>query len=631
MPSSPTRSIDRDEVRSAFCTRPNGALPVIALDTETELISPGNQAPRLVCVSGAPGDLLLHRTGQWAGAVSGALAFGVVGHNFAFDAGVMMRAEPLLVPEIFDAYDADRVTDTMLRAQLADIAVGAFREQSRKGGRGYSLGALCPELVKGGVQLRYGELIDTPIAAWEPTFRGYVLDDARATLDLYRSQPSSPDEYRQARAALWLRLASSWGLSVDHAAVAGLESAVSGQVEALGARLVQAGLARVERGRVVRNMRTVQEAVAGAYAAQGRDYPRTDGGAPACDREACTGSGNADLEAYAEYSSLGTMLSADPEKGLLNALRATTPIHTRFGLAESGRATSSKPNVQNLPRKQCPCDTKVWDDHKAWCCKFHVRECFVPRPGKVFVVADYAGAELATLAQVCLTLLGRSTLAEQLNSGIDPHLVVASQILRQPYDEIKPRKKTREVYDARQTGKVANFGLPGGLGAQTLVYYAKQSYNVTLTLPEATELKRLWLALYPEMRAYFDLIGRVVDSRGCVEQLRSERIRGGLGFCDACNTTFQGLAADMAKDAGWLVCREQYDARRASVLFGARTVNFVHDELVVECDEHAWREVGARVEDLMLEAARTWIPDVRVAVEWSAMTRYSKSERWIVS
>jgi DNA polymerase I-like protein with 3'-5' exonuclease and polymerase domains len=83
----------------------------------------------------------------------------------------------------------------------------------------------------------------------------------------------------------------------------------------------------------------------------------------------------------------------------------------------------------------------------------------------------------------------------------------------------------------------------------------------------------------------------------------------------------------MAKDAGWRIMRECYDARLGSPLFGSRIVNFVHDEFVVETTDPT---VGARVEALMLDAAKAWIPDVKIKVEWSAMTRYSKSDRYTV-
>ena len=47
-------------------------------------------------------------------------------------------------------------------------------------------------------------------------------------------------------------------------------------------------------------------------------------------------------------------------------------------------------------------------------------------------------------------------------------------------------KKDPDVKNARQLAKVANFGLPGGLGVKKLVVYARTNYGVILTEARAT-------------------------------------------------------------------------------------------------------------------------------------------------
>jgi hypothetical protein len=62
------------------------------------------------------------------------------------------------------------------------------------------------------------------------------------------------------------------------------------------------------------------------------------------------------------------------------------------------------------------------------------------------------------------------------------------------------------------------------------------------------------------------------------------RVRGGVGYTQARNTPFQGLAADGAKLALWRLVREGY-----------RVVGFVHDEVLVELpDEGGWGLVARR-------------------------------------
>ena len=55
----------------------------------------------------------------------------------------------------------------------------------------------------------------------------------------------------------------------------------------------------------------------------------------------------------------------------------------------------------------------------------------------------------------------------------------------------------------RQKAKVCNFGVPGGLGAPSLVSLAKHSYGVEMTIEQAKDFRqRLITQVYPELRAY---------------------------------------------------------------------------------------------------------------------------------
>src|SRR5690606_24527505 len=79
-------------------------------------------------------------------------------------------------------------------------------------------------------------------------------------------------------------------------------------------------------------------------------------------------------------------------------------------------------------------------------------------------------------------------------------------------DYIKAVKK--KIKRARDCAKVANFGLPGGLGAQSLVDYARASYGVIITLDDAYDLKKKWVQSWPEMQKYFNWINELVGLYG---------------------------------------------------------------------------------------------------------------------
>jgi len=597
---------------------------VVTVDSETFLIRPGRLAPPLVCVSwcdGTRAELLHHSEAR---EFVEALLRGsdvIVGHNIAFDMAVFAAKWPDLLPLIFSAYAADRVTDTMLREKLCHIALGVLRgfraADDTPVKLGYSLGELAKrhlgrDLDKTTWRTGYADLADVPLSAWPAGARDYAIEDARATYDVWADQepegrPYLADEYRQARAAWWLHLASAWGLRTDPAAVARFRAQIESEIVEARKTCVAAGLVRPNG---TRDTKVAAKLVEQVCAEKNIDVPRTGKGAVSLSRGTCSDLGHPVLDAYARISSLGKQLSADVP---LLARGSVRPIQARFDtLLETGR-TSSSPNVQNMPRKG------------------GMRECFVPRAGFVFAAADYSQMELRTVAQVCVSLFGFSRLGEALNAGIDPHLEMAARILGMSYDEAKRRQKggDERVDDARQTAKVANFGFPGGLGALRLVDFARTIYGVEISQADAVRLKQTWLASWPEFRSYFARVGDICDALNpAIEQLFVGRTRGGVSYTEACNTLFQGLAADAAKAAGFAVSRACY-VEPASPLFGSRIVNFVHDEIIIETPEKGAHEAAEELARVMVSGASVLMPDVPPSAEPVLMRRWSKKAKQI--
>jgi DNA polymerase family A len=532
-------------------------------------------------------------------------------HNAAFDMACLAAEWPELLPDIFRAYDEDRIEDSMIRAKLLDVAKGHYRGWFHKEKISYGLGdperggiglvrrCFGEKLDKTSYRLDYHKLDGVPLSEWPRGAVEYALDDARWTLRLWELQEEYKDlledQHRQARAAFWLRLMSCWGLVTDPAAVDAFERLKTGERDSLARTLAEHGLVELQRdGSWKRCLAPARLRLATAFADQGRPAPLTEKGAIALDDASCRNSGNALMVAYADFSSAVKSLSTD-----LPLLRSGTehPIHARFEeLLETGR-TSSSPNVQNPPREG------------------GVRECFVPRPGFVFASADYSMLELRTVAQVLYSRFGRSALRDALNAGRDPHTEVACRILGIPYDE-GARLHEQEEHDfenTRAVGKVCNFGFPGGLGPTRLVHFAKLSYGVDLTEGQARGLKAKWLEQWPEFRHYFAWIaGEVERLEPRVRQLFSNRWRGGVTFTEACNGFFQGLGADAAKAAGWVIAKACY--LRGSCLFGSRIVNFVHDEFLLEVPEEIGSACAEELARLMQEGAQPWTPDVAMVV-----------------
>ncbi len=633
-------------------------------------------APPLACV--AIGDdesqTLLHHT-EWVPDVACLLAnpgIQLVGHYIASDMVVLANEAPEIRHLIFDAYEQDRITCTQIRQKLCDIAGGVYRGFEDIDGETtkltYGLADLAGRHLKVSLdkgadtwRLRYGELRPLPLSQWPEDAIGYPLKDVAVAHKIFLAQEQNSfflaDQYRQARASFWLRLMTTWGIRTDERGIRELAERTQKEYDKIAKDLTAAGLLWGPRQKGVkgwgkpgsRNTKAAHAKVTEAYHRLGKSVPLTDGGksrnqVPCLDRVTCEESGDPILGKYARLSSLKTTLTKDIPQ-LLPGI--SSPIHPRIEDVLGTARTAMKPNFQNLKRDG------------------GIRECVVPRclkcqkvaspqdhvfgrclgcgdPLTVLWSCDYGGLELCTLAQACVTLFGKSQLANALNEGKDPHMMLASQILGRPYDELKVIKKAGTgpdcrarfgkcqcsyciVSNARQTGKVGNFGFPGGLGTAAMVFFALNNYGVHLTEADAIRLKKYWLDMWPEMHLYFRWISRHTDKPfPQIEQLFSKRYRGGLRYTEACNTVFQGLGADIAKSAGWDIFRAMYDHTVGSVLYGSRGVNFVHDEFVGESPITIAHECAYEVRTLMLAAAKPWLPDVNIDVEPALMWRYSK-------
>ena len=185
------------------------------------------------------------------------------------------------------------------------------------------------------------------------------------------------------------------------------------------------------------------------------------------------------------------------------------------------------------------------------------------------------------------------------------------------------------------TGQCLNFGYPGGLGASKFVDYARAGYGVTVTETDARKRKEDWYRKWPEMRLFHQHFGSmgIGDQTFRVTQLPSGRVRGGVMFAAACNTTFQGRAADGAKRAGWYITQETYlgygthwpdDGRPPSPLYGSRLCLFVHDEFIIEAPEDRIHEAANRLSEVMIIGMREVVPAVKIGTEFAAARRWYK-------
>lgn len=161
--------------------------------------------------------------------------------------------------------------------------------------------------------------------------------------------------------------------------------------------------------------------------------------------------------------------------------------------------------------------------------------------------------------------------------------------------------------------------------------YSKYFRYISDCVDNGQLITREMLARWPHLGPWFKPGQRLAP--GEIMQHVTGRVRGGLTFCDAANGFFQGLLADIAKEAYWRVTKECYDrtvrvpdmlypnslrsefADGPSPLLGSRSIGFFHDEFLNEHPKAIASDASKRVSELMRDVMRHYCPDYADAAE----------------
>lgn len=239
----------------------------------------------------------------------------------------------------------------------------------------------------------------------------------------------------------------------------------------------------------------------------------------------------------------------------------TGRIHTSFNqtVAQTGRLSSSDPNLQNIP---------VRSDLGR-----EIRRGFVAAPGRLLLVADYSQIELRILAHFS----GDAAFVEAFRQGIDIHRQTASVLFRVPIDEVSAEQRAQ--------AKTVNFGVLYGQGEFSL------GNQLGIGREGARDFIEGYFERFPGVRRYLDSQVEQAREWGYVETLWGRRryipelasknwnLRQ-FGERVAQNTPIQGTAADLIKQA-----MIDISERMASLRMESRLILQVHDELVFEALE----------------------------------------------
>ncbi|MCG5212491.1 DNA polymerase I [Streptosporangium sp. KLBMP 9127] len=279
-------------------------------------------------------------------------------------------------------------------------------------------------------------------------------------------------------------------------------------------------------------------------------------------------------------------------EGLIKEIADDGRIHTTFNqiIAATGRLSSEKPNLQNIPIRTAE--------------GRRIRQGFTVGEGyETLLTADYSQIELRIMAH----LSGDESLIASFESGHDFHQATAARVFSLPPEQIDGELRARI--------KAMNYGLAYGLSDFGL------SGQLNIPVAEARALKDEYFEEFGGVRDFLKEIVAQARTEGYTETIMGRRRylpdltsdnrqRREMAERMALNAPIQGSAADIIKVAMLNVQR----ALRAEEL-RSRMLLQVHDELVFEVAPGELDRLRELVTGQMNAAYRLRVPlDISIGV-----------------
>jgi DNA polymerase-1 len=288
-------------------------------------------------------------------------------------------------------------------------------------------------------------------------------------------------------------------------------------------------------------------------------------------------------------------------RGWANQVDKQHRIHTTLnqGGTDTGRLSSAKPNLQNVPRPGTEKDI------------YRLREAFIAPEGMILVGADYDQLEMRIMAE----LSKEPDMINMINRGWDIHAANASMMYNVPYEDIVQAKKdkkeaenTKKKIEARtgtllkyrQDAKAIGFGLNYGKGFKALAVDLKCGED------EARDKIARYFEPFPKVKGFIKSVhnwlhinGFVRTYSGRMRSLKDGKVsfeRGKIARAErqSVNSIIQGTAADIVRLAMIYI----WKSKRLRDL-GARLLLQIHDELLLETPLGTEEEVKSIVKELM--------------------------------
>lgn len=271
-----------------------------------------------------------------------------------------------------------------------------------------------------------------------------------------------------------------------------------------------------------------------------------------------------------------------------NKVRCTFNLHG----TETGRLSSSGPNMQNIPRNKM------------------IKNLIVASPGKKFLQLDYSQAELRVLAM----LSGDEYMTKVYVDGKDLHDSVATEMFGPDFDK-----------EQRNMAKTINFGIAYGRGPGSI------SEKFGKTMAESKEIIEKWFAPMPKVKAFINNRRQMaLKGEPCTTFLGRERhfviTNDNINHVqnEYINTPIQSIASDFTMlsllDIADLIEEKKWPAQ---------IVTTVHDSIILEVEDgnpQLMLEIALACKAIMANTPKKYKPDLKVPFRADADVGYKWGE-----
>jgi DNA polymerase I len=310
------------------------------------------------------------------------------------------------------------------------------------------------------------------------------------------------------------------------------------------------------------------------------------------------------ITALARLSKIDKMLSSFGQTLVALAAPGSSRIHASYSVAStaSGRASCSRPNLQQIPRDR------------------RFRALFVAEEGYVLVCADYVGMELRAPAHIFADRM----MTKAFKDGLDLHAVTAARMAGRNSLEVSKEE--------RQGAKAVNFGAIYGQGPAGLMAAAWDKFDLALTRAEAEAWTQAFKDSYPELvrrqqehhqRCQNELrivIGRDA-ARGIGRIFPFSRLEeGDNGYTRSRNLPIQGACADAS-----MLALTYVDDRLFNAGIDGGPVAWLHDEIVLDVGKADAERAAEILRQAMIDGFAETFPgaplnglvDLHIAGNWA--------------